>query len=195
MRMCKLKLLISHSKAGIPRMHSRSQLKMTLHVIWEASCAKAIIDHITSICVPQKSSGLFLQNSWHKWSVISYRGGQAHGAYTHHTPQAMTSQQRPPHPRVRPCHIWPQRPWTFSFPCSKCTSGSHLTPVLPNFHFRGRCGFQIIYHFPKCFHMCAAFPSVRGPCLRPTFSKCIKIQFGPKKFRHWCFIVVMSGNY
>lgn len=155
--------------------------------------------------MPQRSSvfvtttkgkrGLLLQNSWHKWSVISYRGGQAHGASTHHTPQAMTTQQLPPQSWAQPCHIWPQRPGTFSFPCSKCTSGSHLTPVRPNFHFRGRCGFQIIYHFSKCFHMCAAFPSVRGPCLRPTFSKCIKIQFGPKKFRHWCFIVVMSGNY
>lgn len=83
----------------------------------------------------------------------------------------------------------------FLSPCSKRTSGSHLTPVRPNFHFRGRCGFQIIYHFPKCFHMCAGFPSALGPCLRPTFSKRIKIQFAPKKFRHWCFIVVMSGNY
>lgn len=89
----------------------------------------------------------------------------------------------------------PKDPVRFLSPCSKCTSGSHLTPVRPNFHFRGRCGFQIIYHFPKCFHMCAAFPSAAGPCLRPTFSKCIKIQFAPKKFRHWCFIVVMSGNY
>lgn len=97
--------------------------------------------------------------------------------------------------RPPPITSGPKDPVRFLSPCSKCTSGSHLTPVRPNFHFRGRCGFQIIYHFPKCFHMCAAFPSAPGPCLRPTFSKCIKIQFAPKKFRHWCFIVVMSGNY
>lgn len=111
-------------------------------------------------------------------------GGQAHGASTHHTPRAMTTQQRPPHRRPGPVTSGPKDPGRFLSPCSKCTSGSHLTPVRPNFHFRGRCGFQIIYHFPKCFHMCAAFPSARGPCLRPTFSKCIKIQFAPKKFRH-----------
>lgn len=139
--------------------------------------------------------GLFPPNSWDKWSVISCRGGQAHGASTHHTPRAMTTQQRPPHPRPSPVTSGPKDPGRFLSPCLKCTSGSHLTPVRPNFHFRGRCGFQIIYHFPKCFHMCAAFPSVQGSCLRPTFSKCIKIQFAPKKFRHWCFIVVMSGNY
>lgn len=132
-------------------------------------------------------------NNWHKWSVIFSREGHAQGASAHRAPQAMTTQQRPPLP-AQPCHIWPQRPRTFSFPYLKCTSGSHLTPVRPNFHFRGRSGFQIIYHFLKCFHM-FAFPSMWGSCLRPTFSKCIKIQFGPKKFRHWCFIVVMSGNY
>lgn len=115
---------------------------------------------------------------------------QAFLASTHHTPRAMTTQQR----SLRR-HRWldsarppitsgPKDPIRFLSPCSKCTSGSHLTPVRPNFHFRGRCGFQIIYHFPKCFHMCAAFPSAPGPCLRPTFSKCIKIQFAPKKFRH-----------
>lgn len=125
--------------------------------------------------------------------------GQARWASTHHTPRAMTTQQCPPHrrpgPAPPPITSGPKDPVRFLSPCSKCTSGSHLTPVRPNFHFRGRCGFQIIYHFPKCFHMCAAFPSAPGPCLRPTFSKCIKIQFAPKKFRHWCFIVVMSGNY
>lgn len=127
---------------------------------------------------------------------LQRQGGWSHtwGLHTSHT--SGHNHSATPFPSwAQPCHIWPQRPGTFSFPCSKCTSGSHLTPVRPNFHFRGRCGFQIIYHFTKCFHMCAAFPSVQGPRLRPTFSKCIKIQFGPKKFRHWCFIVVMSGNY
>lgn len=124
-----------------------------------------------------------------------FLGGEVtRGLHTSHT----SGHDHSPTPSpswARPCHIWLRRPGTISFPYSKCTSGSHLTPVRPNFHFRGRCGFQIIYHFTKCFHMCAAFPSVWSSCLRPTFSKCIKIQFGPKKFRHWCFIVVMSGNY
>lgn len=135
-------------------------------------------------------------------TMCFFSSGQACWASTHCTPRAMTTQQRSPSTAIAgqtrlgpPITSGPKDPIRFLFPCSKCTSGSHLTPVRPNFHFRGRCGFQIIYHFPKCFHMCAASPSVPGPCLRPTFSKCIKIQFAPKKFRHWCFIVVMSGNY
>lgn len=133
---------------------------------------------------------------------VFFSSGQARWASTHHTPQAMTTQQHSLSPAIAgptwsgpPITSGPKDPIRFLSLCSKCTSGSHLTPVRPNFHFWGRCGFQIIYHFPKCFHMCTAFPSAPGPCLRPTFSKCIKIQFAPKKFRHWCFIVVMSGNY
>lgn len=122
------------------------------------------------------------------------------GLHTSHTPGHDHSATPSPSP-ARLCHIWLRRPGTLSFPpFSKCTSGSHLTPVRPNFHFQGRCGFQIIYHFPKCFHMCAGFPSVQSSCLRPNFSKCIKIQFAPKKFRHWCFtvwwcLVIISLNY
>lgn len=128
--------------------------------------------------------------------LISCRGRSGTwGLHTSHT-SGHDHSVTPSPSQARPCHIWLPRPRTLSFPpFSKCTSGSHLTPVRPNFHFQGRCGFQIIYHFPKCFHMCAGFPSVQSSCLRPTFSKCIKIQFAPKKFRHWCFIVVMSGNY
>lgn len=35
---------------------------------------------------------------------------QAHGASTHHTPQAMTTQQRPPHPRPSPVTSGPKDP-------------------------------------------------------------------------------------
>lgn len=142
------------------------------------------------------------QNSWRKWCVFfPCRGrkvrlvGPPHITHLGPWPLSNALPIAGPARPGPPITSGPKDPVRFLSPCSKCTSGSHLTPVHPNFHFRGRCGFQIIYHFPKCFHMCAAFPSAAGPCLRPTFSKCIKIQFAPKKFRHWCFIVVMSGNY
>lgn len=187
MRMWEPKSPLSSSSARIPHMRGGASQLKTTRVICGQSFAKAKLIIFLSICSCEEED-----SSWHKWSVISWEGGQAHGASSHHTPRAMSTQQRPPRPGPGPLTSGPGR---FLSPCSKCTSGSYLTPVRLNFHFRGRCGFQIIYHLPKCFHMCVAFPSVQGSCPRATFSKCIKIQFGPKKFRHWCFIVVMSGNY
>lgn len=150
---------------------------------------------INSVFVATSMERKLPLNSQHKWSLFLAGEVRHMGPphITHLRPWPLSNAFPIP---VRACHIWLPRPRTLSFPpFSKCTSGSHLTPVRPNFHFQGRCGFQIIYHFPKCFHMCVGFPSVQSFCLRPTFSKCIKIQFAPKKFRHWCFIVVMSGNY
>lgn len=43
MKMSELKLLLSYSSARIPHMCSRSQLKMTLNVIYKAGNAKLII--------------------------------------------------------------------------------------------------------------------------------------------------------
>lgn len=137
----------------------------------------------------------FPSNSWHKWSLFLAGEVRHKGPphITHLRPWPLSNAFPIPGPVLS--HLASNTEDAFFSPLFKCTSGSHLTPVRPNFHFQGRCGFQIIYHFPKCFHMCAGFPSALSSCLRPTFSKCIKIQFAPKKFRHWCFIVVMSGNY
>lgn len=41
-------------------------------------------------------------------SDLLFLTGQAHGASTHHTPQAMTTQQRPPHPGPGPVTSGPK---------------------------------------------------------------------------------------
>lgn len=192
-------------------MCSRSQLKITLHVLSiRRAFAKAKLIIFLFMCLRDvRSFSIFVATVVGGGSggkgklellprkqltqVIRYflegRSG-TWGLHTSHTSGHDHSATPSPSPGPALSHLAPKTRDVFFSPaphlppCSKCTSGSHLTPVRPNFHFRGRCGFQIIYHFPKCFHMCAAFPSARGSCLRPTFSKCIKIQFGPKKFRH-----------
>lgn len=63
-------------------------------------------------------------------------------------------------------------------------------------------------HFKSFITFCKVLPhvganlptpiSVDPSCLRPTFSKCIKIHLGPKKLRHWCCgggLVIIRPNY
>lgn len=122
------------------------------------------------------------------WYFLAVR---SHWASTHHTPRAIW---------VRTHHIWPWRPATAPPHCSTCTTGSHLTPVRPNFHFRGRCGFQIIYHFPKCFHMCARlFPVCRVLASGQPFPNVLKFSLAQRSsdtdVSLWWCLVIISLNY